>query len=421
MAPRTGDSDWRPFAIVRRGGLALVLEIVSSLFTVGLVVVIERSLPDGSLGTYGVASSLGLLLYFGGSLGTSSIIMREATARPKDFRALSSASLWFRLAFIAAVSAPTVLLAPSAAFGLFMLNTAGNLLVDLGTTVLRGNERYAAAGVVNLLCRALMLAVVLAAAPSNDLTVVALALTFATLVSGLTCIWWAFSQAGIGATKHPLRVLVRTLRGYSREATMLNASAAAYSATSRLDVAIVGVIAGIGASSGYVAAAVLGGGLSNMTQTLVGFVLPRLSATPARDVAKEARRIASVTFAGATVCAAGGVLIADPVIDLLYGSGRGLGAAPSILRILILAFPFAVGARVLLAGFIAVARPVPVLVSQLIDTAWLVGAIVVGYELSGLHGAAVGSASSDVVMLALALLCWRVYRRGGSRRSTSTA
>jgi O-antigen/teichoic acid export membrane protein len=409
---RTADSDWRTSAIVRRGGLAVAIEVASSTLAIGLVVAIERTLPAGSLGIYGVASAVGIVLFIAGSLGTSQIIVREGATHRDEFAALSAASFRFRILFLVVIAGPTMLLSPSAVFGLLVLNAAANLFIDLSTAILRGLERYVAAGVAGVAYRAIALAVILVLGRSGDLTPVAIGLLVTTIVTGVASVCWAFSSARIRAAHHTVPVLVRTLRAYSGEALVLAAYQVAYGATSRLDVVLVGALAGIRASTGYVAAAVLGAGLANIGYTVVGFVLPRLSAVHREQARGETARIAWIGWISIAACAVPAMFLVDPVVDALYGSAPRLSATPDILRIFLAAFPFVVGARVLLAGFIATARPWRVLGVQVAGMVWLVAGVIVGYQIATLRGAAVGSASSDAMMLVLALAVWRVRAVG---------
>ncbi len=436
--PRSSDADWRPIAIIRRGGLAVPLEVASVLCTIGVFVAVERTFDPPSLGVYGIATAVGLLLLVVGSLGTSALIVREGATRPDEFRNLSIASFWARTAFLLVLIAPAMLLSSSTVFGLLVLNTSAFLYVDLAGAVLRGQERYVAAAVITLAHRITMLVVVLAAATSGDLEVVAIALTIATVVIGVTSVRWAFSRAGFRMSLPPLGVLVGTLRRHFRGALTLRASVvdvedlrarvAVSGVASRLDVVLVAMLAAstspggrAGASAAYVAAAVVAVALSNLAAILLVFAFPRLSAAPAKDAGREARRIAFVTFVAAAVAAGVGVLLARAVIETLYGTTPALAEAVSILRIFVISFPFILAGRILIMGFVAIARSAFVLAIQLGGTAWLLAAVVIGFEIDKFQGAAIGAASADVAMFAFALLAWYGVERGMDQRSRSPA
>ena len=323
------------------GSLGSARVVASAISAVWLVVA-ARQLSLDAYGDFTQVVSLSVILCATADLGLSLLLAHDVARWPESGRGLVAKVVGLRLLlgipacvalvglYWVAAADPTALVAALACVS--MLATMVHQTISVGA---RGLGRVGPESVNEIVSRAFVLGVgcvVLRAGGSVAWAVAVYAI--ADVLSAVAMAWFVARRMPDQGMSGPL--------GFSfRRVALLGLTVACMTLYARADIWLVGVLAGSADVARYAAPYRLFEGVLVVAATFAALTPPVVARATWREVTGGLRRLVggavAITAAGAVV----GIVFAEPMLDLLYGS-RYAGTAPTFRILLVATVPSAV-------------------------------------------------------------------------------
>lgn len=316
--------------------------VVAATFAAVWLVVAARKLSLDAYGDFTQVVSLSVILCATADLGLSLLLAHDVARWPDASRGLVRKVVGLRLllgapaciALVAlywvAAARPTLLVAALACVS--MLATMVHQTISVGA---RGLGRVGPESANEVLSRVFVLAVGFAVLQAGGSVAAAVGVyALADVLSAAVLSWCVGRRMPHGRTTVPL--------GYSfRRVALLGLTVACMTLYARADIWLVGVLAGSAEVARYAAPYRLFEGVLVIAATFAALTPPVVARATWDEIAGGLRRLvggaASLTAVGALV----GIVLAEPMLELLYGA-RYAGTASTFRILLVAAVPSAV-------------------------------------------------------------------------------
>lgn len=396
----------------------LLARVGAQLFALALTVLLARRLGEAGFGQYAWIAAVVALANALTTFGTDTLIIRELARDERTTPALLGATLWLQLA-LSALWLAGVWIMPLESRELhgwlwaFSLSLIPLAFYSAFSAALRAHQRMLEFALLNVAVAALQLlgAFAFVHTPA-DFPILALVVIAAqasgALLAGTLC---ARTMPRFAVDWQLSGVILRAILWAALPLALLTGLALAYQ---RLGVFALAALAGEAATGWYAAASRLVEGLKLGHYAVMGALLPMLSrSVPGWDSARVGRGAWLWLLALSAALAALVSLLAEPLVDVLYGA-RYKPSVPALKILVWSLLPYTVSAY-LSVRLVAANAEYLLLAGTLLGFIVAIGLNVWLIPQSGVAGACVSVVLSEAV---LAAVLW-VLSRGIERRARS--